>query len=101
MYSHVVMFTLPDPDDVPTTASMLAAMGDRIPQIRYLEVGVEELPSDRSAHIVLITRFDSVEAMEVYQAHPHHQIVIEHLREVGARATKVDFSESQTHASAV
>ena len=55
MYSHVVMFTLPDPDDVPTTAPMLGAMGDRIPQVRYLEVRVDELPSERSAHIGFIT----------------------------------------------
>ncbi len=97
MYSHVVMFTLEDPDDVPTTAALLRAMGDRIPQIRYLEVGVDDQPSARSAHILLITRFDSPEALEVYKNHPHHQVVIQHLTEVSAASVKVDFADQGAH----
>jgi hypothetical protein len=93
MYTHVVMFTLPDPEDIPTTVRMLCAMEGRIPQIRYLEVGLDDSPSARSAHVLLVTRFDSREAMAVYQDHPHHRRVIEHLREVEARAVKVDYSE--------
>ncbi len=93
MYSHVVMFTLPDPEDIPGTLRMLAAMEGRIPQIRYLEVGVDESPSPRSAHILLVTRFDSPEAMQVYQEHPHHRRLLEHLQEVEARAIKVDYTE--------
>jgi len=91
MYSHIVMFTLEDPDDIPATVTALDGMRDRIPQLRYIEVGVDSDPSPRSAHIVLITRFDSKEAYEAYQGHPHHQRVLEHMREVTASAHKVDF----------
>ena len=93
MYSHIVMFTLKDPDDIPQTAGSLRAMEGRIPQLRYLEVGVDDAPSDRSAHIVLITRFDSAEALAAYQAHPQHQQVLEFLGEVVERAVKVDFAD--------
>jgi hypothetical protein len=91
MYSHLVMFTLDDPDDIPATVSALEGMKDRIPQLRYIEVGVDVDPSPRSAHIVLITRFDSKEAYSAYQSHPHHQRVLEHMAEVTKSATKVDF----------
>ena len=93
MYTHVVMFTLPDAEDIPSTVRTLTGMEGRIPQIRYLEVGVDDNPSVRSAHILLITRFDSKEAMRVYQDHPHHRHVMEHLKEVEVRAVKVDYRE--------
>ena len=93
MYSHLVMFTLEDPDDIPATVTALQGMQDRIPQLRYLEVGVDIDPSPRSAHIVLITRFDSKEAYQAYHAHPHHQRVLEHMREVTKSAVKVDFAD--------
>jgi hypothetical protein len=93
MYTHVVMFTLTDPEDIPGTVRILAAMEGRIPQIRYLEIGVDDSPSARSAHVLLVTRFDSREAMQVYQEHPHHRRVVEHLQEVEALAVKVDYVE--------
>jgi hypothetical protein len=40
----------------------------------------------------LITRFDSPEALDVYQRHPHHQQVLEFLAEVVEKAVKVDYS---------
>ena len=93
MYTHVVMFTLPDPEDIPSTVRALSGMEGRIPQIRYLEIGVDDSPSPRSAHILLVTRFDSKEAMAAYQVHPHHRHVLEPLREVEVSAVKVDYAE--------
>lgn len=93
MYSHLVMFTLEDPDDIPATVTALESMKERIPQLRYLEVGVDDAPSPRSAHIVLITRFDSSEAYAAYQTHPHHQRVLEHLSDVVKKAVKVDYAD--------
>jgi len=93
MYSHLVMFTLEDPDDIPATVAALRGMQDRIPQLRFVEVGVDEDPGPRSAHIVLITRFDSQEAYKAYHAHPHHQRVLEHMAEVTKTAVKVDYRD--------
>ena len=42
MYSHIVMFTLKDKDDIPQTVGTLQAMEGRIPQLRYIEVGVDD-----------------------------------------------------------
>jgi hypothetical protein len=92
VYSHIVMFTLKDKEDIPQTLGTLRAMEGRIPQLRYIEVGVDDSPSARSADIVLITRFDSPEALEVYQKHPHHIQVLEFMAEVVQSAVKVDYS---------
>ena len=86
------MFTLEDPEDIPATVAALRGMPERIPQIRYLEVGVDESPGPRSAHIVLITRFDSEEAYRAYHAHEHHQRVLDHMGEVTKTAVKVDYT---------
>jgi len=93
VYSHIVMFTLKDKEDIPQTLGTLRAMEGRIPQLRYIEVGLDDSPSPRSADIVLITRFDSPEALKVYQQHPHHQQVLEFLGEVVERAVKVDYAD--------
>lgn len=94
MYSHIVMFTLNDSEDVPLIVSTLQAMDGRIPQIRYIEVGVDDHPDTNSAHIVLITRFDSREALEAYRIHPHHIQVLGNLADVGVRSmSKVDFAD--------
>ncbi len=94
MYSHIVMFTLEDDEDIPIVVATLRAMEGRIPQLRYLEVGVDDAPDARSAHIVLITRFDSKEALEAYKSHSQHEQVLSRLAEVGvAKASKVDFAD--------
>ena len=93
MYSHIVMFKLEEEEDIPSTVAMLSGMDAHIPQIRFLEVGVDDSPTERSANIVLITRFDSREAMEVYQKHPHHRQVVAYLKQINAQSLKVDYAD--------
>ena len=93
MYTHIVMFTLPEPEDVPSTVQMLRGMDAHIPQIRFLEVGVNDRPSDRAAHIVLITRFDSRQGYEVYDSHAHHRQVVSYLKEIEATSVRVDYAD--------
>lgn len=93
MYTHIVMFTLPETEDIPSTVQMLRGMDAHIPQIRFLEVGVDDSPSERAAHIVLITRFDSRQGFEVYRGHAHHRQVIAYLKEIEAKSVKVDYAD--------
>jgi len=94
VYSHIVMFRLEDPDDAPYVANLLRAMEGRIPQLRYVEVGIDDAPSERSSHVVLITRFDSAEALRAYESHPHHVEVLSALRDAGVvESRKVDFAD--------
>lgn len=74
MFNHVVMFKLKSQeiDKVKYVKEVLEAMDGNIPQLKGLEVGVDEIHSDRSFDICLITKFDSIEDMNEYQVHQYH-----------------------------
>jgi hypothetical protein len=94
MVNHVVLFKLrePVPEQLEATRAVLAAMPEHIPQLRYIEVGVDS-PGGEGAHdIALITRFDGWSDLEAYKNHPYHvNVVNPHLREVLASRAVVDW----------
>jgi hypothetical protein len=88
------MFRLEDAEDAGHVKRMLMAMEGRIPQLRYIEVGIDEAPDIRSAHVVLIARFDSPEALAAYSMHPHHLEVLSALKDAGVvDSWKVDYAD--------
>ncbi len=91
--THVVLFKLKDrsPEAVQKTADVLRSMEGRIATLQAIEVGVNVVPSPRAYDLALITRFASLPDMELYQAHPIHQDVLAHMREVMESAAAVDF----------
>ena len=97
MITHVVLFKLKDrsPASIEKARSILAGMEGRIPQLRYLEVGTDVLHSERSYDIALITRFDSMEDLAAYQAHPVHVKVAEYIMSVKESAVAVDFDSDK------
>lgn len=74
MFTHVVLFKLSEPtkENVKQVSDILKGMKGNIPQLKEVEVGIDELKSERSFDICLITRFDSLEEMKSYQVHPYH-----------------------------
>lgn len=74
MFTHVVFFKLTEPtkDNIKYFSDILKGMKGNIPQLKEVEVGIDELRSDRSFDICLITRFNSLEEMKEYQVHPYH-----------------------------
>lgn len=93
MLTHIVFFKLKDnsPESVERTAQVLRDMEGKIEQLQYIEVGIDVLHTDRSYDIALITKFDSMEALDAYQVHPVHQAVIEHMKQVREASASVDF----------
>ncbi|KIL37256.1 stress responsive protein [Cohnella kolymensis] len=93
MITHMVLFKLKDrtPDSIARTAEVLRSMEGKIDVLRHIEVGTDFLRSDRSYDIALITKFDSMEALQAYQAHPVHQPVIEHMASVRESSVSVDY----------
>lgn len=91
--THVVLFKLKErsPEAVEKTAHVLRSMEGKIASLQGIEVGVNVVPSPRAYDIALITRFASLADMELYQAHPIHQDVLAHMREVMETAAAVDF----------
>ncbi|RJE89767.1 Dabb family protein [Paenibacillus sp. 1011MAR3C5] len=93
MITHIVFFKLKDnsPESVERTAQVLRDMEGKIDELKHIEVGIDVLHSERSYDIALITKFDSMAALEVYQVHPVHKKVIEHMTQVREASVSVDF----------
>ncbi|WP_219838031.1 Dabb family protein [Paenibacillus sp. R14(2021)] len=93
MITHIVLFKLKDgsPESVAHTAQVLRDMEGKIDELKYIEVGTDIVHSDRSYHIALVTRFESMEALAAYQVHPVHKVVIAHMTEVREASASVDY----------
>ena len=92
MYTHIVLFNLTDPAGAEEAAEKLRAMAGQIPTLRSIEVGVDDTPSPRSAHLSLITRFDDQAGLAAYAVHPVHVALLEWIRPRIERAIKVDYT---------
>lgn len=92
MITHIVFFKLADAANVPATAELLRSMDGKIAELRHLEVGSDMLHTERSYDIALVTRFDSLEALQAYQVHPYHAgTVVPHMKAVCSSIVAVDY----------
>ncbi len=93
MITHIVLFKLKDrsPESIETTVQVLKNMEGKIEELRHLEVGTDVLHSERSYDIALVTKFDSMQALQAYQVHPVHKKVIEHMTSVREASVSVDY----------
>ncbi|QNK55610.1 Dabb family protein [Paenibacillus sp. PAMC21692] len=96
MITHIVCFKLKDRNaDLDSTVAILRDMEGKIEELKYIEVGVDVLHSERSYDIALVTKFDSMADLEVYQVHPVHKKVIEHMSRVREASVSVDYESSR------
>ncbi len=72
MFVHVVLFKIKEKDKIGFVAEVLKSMENNIPQLKELEVGINEISEDRNYDVILQTRFDSREDMDAYQVSPYH-----------------------------
>jgi hypothetical protein len=94
MFTHIVFFKLADPTqlNIEKAKNILLNMDGKIPQLKYLEVGVDILHTERSYDLVLITKFDCRNEMEAYQVHPYHvNEVLANLRPMLKGSAAVDY----------
>lgn len=94
MITHIVLFKLtePTPENIAATRDKLLSMQGKIDQLRHLEAGVDVIRSERSYDVALITRFDSLQALQEYQVHPYHAgEVVTHMKSVCSSIVAVDY----------
>jgi hypothetical protein len=94
MITHIVLFKLKEgtPEGVEKARELLLSMEGKVEQLRYLEVGVDLIHSERSADIALVTKFDSMEDLQAYQVHPYHaNEVAAYMRSVSAQVVAADY----------
>ena len=83
-----------DETHVQSFCERMLALRAAIPEIRHLEIGLDELHDARSWDLVLIMRFESVTALRSYQSHPAHLVVMAFNAPFVASVASVDFSAS-------
>jgi len=98
MIKHIVMWKLKEVsecgDRVQNAKKMkheLEALKTKIPQIRHIEVGINNIPSDASYDIVLYSEFANEQDLETYQKHPEHLKVAEFIGKARERRAVVDY----------
>ncbi len=93
MITHIVLFKLkdPSPENLKKTCEVLWGMKGKIPFMRSIEVGVDMVHSPRSYDLALVARFDSLEDLQAYQAHPVHLEVLNYMATVREAAVAVDY----------
>ena len=91
MITHIVLFKLLDRRNAQKARDVLLGMKGKIQQLRHIEAGIDVLHSDRSYDLALITKFDSMEDMKAYQAHPVHVEVLKYMTSVRESSITVDY----------
>ncbi len=98
MVRHVVMWKVTEsgatgsgPVNALRVKRALEALNGRVPGLLKLEVGVSGTGEDGSSDIVLVSEFESMEALEGYRQHPTHLAVVPIVRAVCTDRRAVDY----------
>lgn len=93
MIKHIVMwkFKENERDNMLIFRDRLLALRGKIPEIRSMEVGINVNPSDRSFDAVLVSEFDSLEALRAYSTNPLHVEVSQFCKTIRTASHSVDY----------
>ncbi len=92
MIKHVVMQKFNDKADAAEAAAMLRALVGKVPTLRSMEVGIDELEGERSFDLVLIATFDDMAGLHAYDTHEAHEAVRAFIKARRKQSAAVDFS---------
>jgi hypothetical protein len=93
MLTHIVFFKLKEntPEVIQKTKDVLLNMEGKIEQLLHIEVGADIVHSQRSYDIALVTKFNSMADLDVYQVDPLHKEVIAYMKTVVEASVSVDY----------
>lgn len=99
MIKHVVMWKFEENADGRTKnenmqifKKELEALIPIIAEIKSLEVGINEVESDASFDIILVSTFATMEDLNIYATHPDHVKVAEFCAKVRISRVVVDYT---------
>ena len=87
MINHVVLFKLNNYSKQEKQAviaelkAALEGLKEKIEELKYIEVGVNYELEAKSYDLVLISHFESLEALDRYRVHPEHLKVVKRIDE--------------------
>ena len=98
MIEHVVMWKFADTAEGKTREENMAIVRERllalpavIPEIKFMQIGRDVSRTDMSYDMMLVTRFESLEALHTYKVHPDHVAVGVFMRPLRTGRASVDF----------
>lgn len=93
MITHVVFLKFKDRDpQIPQIVKeKLLTLPAKIAQIKHFEVGLDVIHSERSFDVALYSKFDSLDDLKIYGAHPDHVEVLGYIRSVLDVSASVDY----------
>lgn len=99
MIKHIVMFKLKEisqgrdrQGNIAALKGMLEELPPKIEEIGLFEVGVNNLQAAVAYDLVLVSEFESLEALHRYQKNPLHQRVLGFVNEVCESRAVVDYA---------
>ena len=104
MLRHVVFFKFKDgarEEEIVDLEKSLAELPPDIPEILSYEFGRDVVRSERSYDLALISTFKDLDAMQHYQKHPDHQIVLRKINKLCESVVVVDFLTDPNPQSAI
>jgi len=90
--NHVVFFRFASQDLAAEAARRLRAMEGHVPSLASIEVGVDQLRTERSWDLCLITRFADADAFAAYRVDPVHQEVLAWMKANAKASAVVDWA---------
>lgn len=98
MFKHIVMWRFIDgaggkskKEHALWVKENLEALVGIIPEIKSLEVGVNVCVAGTAYDAVLVSTFESAEAMEIYKVHPAHVAVAAYFKGITEGRAEVDY----------
>jgi hypothetical protein len=98
MLRHVVMFKtkailseLEKEDGIIRLKAAIDALETEVPQVKFLQTGVNINTRPQAFDLVLISDFETEEDLDIYRDHPQHQKVMDIIAEVVDQVHVTDF----------
>ena len=98
MIKHIVCWTLKENaegcskvENIVKVKSALESLKEKIPEIKFMEVGLNFDTSLDAFDISLYIEFENKDDLKIYQNHPEHLKVIDFLRKVRDKRAVVDY----------
>jgi len=98
MLKHIVMFRLKEfaegcskAENTAKLKTLLGSLKDKISEVRYLEVGINQGRSESASDIVLYSEFEGMQGLDVYRKHPEHAKVVDFIGKVCTERRVVDY----------
>ena len=88
---HVVLFRFATAAEAQDCVTRLRAMAGRIPAVRGLEAGVNQVPSERAYDVGLVVTVDSIDDLPAYREHPVHRPVLAWVADHATAVVAADF----------